>query len=93
VPTTLFGKRDVLNKKPVSGVKFNPLFDVHVRLYTVSTLKILLHEWGFDVESSIGYVVSDSTNHRINLLLAMVNRFFINSPSFAQGLVIKARAV
>jgi hypothetical protein len=87
------GKRDILAKKPVSGLSFNPLFDVHVRLYTLGTLDLLLQEWGFKISDKCGYVVSESSNHRIGYSLDKVNRFFGRFPSLAQGLVLKARAV
>jgi len=87
------GKKDILSKKPVSGVLFNPLYDVHVRLYTVRTLEILFKEWRFEVVDTCGYVVSESTNHNINFALDMINRFFGQFTSLAQGLVLKAKAV
>lgn len=87
------GKRDILSKVPFNIGIFNPLFDVHIRLYTVDTLKILLEEWGFEITDISGYTVSNSTHHKINNLLGFVNKIFGKFPTFAQGLIIKAKAV
>jgi len=88
------GKKDILHKKPVDrSANFNPLFDVHVRLYTVSTLKLLLEENGFRVSESRGYWLSKSSNFKIGGLLDFVNRIFSKFPTLAQGIIITAEAV
>jgi SAM-dependent methyltransferase len=85
------GKKDIFNKRPADrSIKFNPLFDVHVRLYTIPTLKMLLEENGFKVVESRGYWLSKSANFRISSLLDTVNRMFAKIPTLAQGIIMVA---
>jgi len=84
------GKRDILNKYPMKGAIFNPLHDLHVRLYNIQTLEILLEEHGFSIEKYTGYIVSDSYNRKIVLLINMINSIFRYIPKLSQGLIIKA---
>ena len=69
---------------------FNPLHDLHVRLYNLQTLEILLEEHGFSVEESRGYIVSDSYNHKVGILLNTINSIFRFIPKLSQGLIVKA---
>ena len=84
------GKRDILNKHPMKGAIFNPLHDLHVRLYNLQTLQILLEEHGFSVEESRGYIVSDSYTHKVGIILNTINSIFRYIPKLSQGLIIKA---
>lgn len=84
------GVRDILKKAPMTDAVFNPLHDLHVRLYNLQTLELLLNEHGFSVEESRGYVVSDSYNHKIGMILNTINLFFRNFPKLSQGLIVKA---
>jgi len=84
------GKRDILSKHPMKDAIFNPLHDLHVRLYNLQTLVILLEEHGFCVEESRGYIVSDSYNHKVGILLNSINSIFRFIPKLSQGLIVKA---
>jgi SAM-dependent methyltransferase len=87
------GRRDILNKAPVDKVvKFNPLFDVHIRLYTVKSLTILLEEHGFIVENIHGYYQSKSLNFKVGKFLNLINRNISRFPTFAHGIILTAKA-
>lgn len=88
------GKRDILQKSPVDkAVEFNPLFDVHVRLYTISILSILLEQNNFRVVSTHGYWLSKSANFKVGNALDLVNKGFSKIPSLSHGFIITAEAV
>ncbi len=87
------GRRDILSKRPMPDADFNPLFDVHVRLYNIRTLELLMEEWGFRPAGAASYIVWDSSHHKISALLGLANRFFGRFPTLAQGLIVKAAAV
>jgi SAM-dependent methyltransferase len=86
------GRKDIFNKRPYKDAVFNPLFDVHIRLYNLRSLELLLEEWGFSVTASRGYVVSDSTNHKISFPIGTINRICRSFPTLAQGIIVKAVA-
>jgi SAM-dependent methyltransferase len=87
------GQRDILNKAPVDkAIQFNPLFDVHIRLYTVKALKILLEEHGFIVQSVHGYHQSKSLNFKVGNFLNTLNKSISRAPTFAHGIILIAKA-
>jgi SAM-dependent methyltransferase len=85
------GKRDILQKRPIENVQLNPLYDVHIKLYTFATLDILLRGHGFGQLSKSSYSLDRSAHFRINFILKFVNSIFSRINNLAQGIIILGR--
>ena len=84
------GKKDILSKKPFGDIKFNPLYDVHIKLYTIKTLSLLLEHWKLNVLSKSSYTISDSAHHKTGFLINTINKILSIFPSLGHGIIIES---
>ena len=82
------GLRDILNKRPLFDVNLNPLYDVHIRLYTFKTLEILLAEHRFSNFERYSYSVDRSAHFKIRLFIRLINCICEKIKFLAQGIII-----
>ena len=85
------GKRDILQKKDLSSVTLNPLYDVHIKLYTFKTLEILLSAHNFTGFVKSSYSLEKSAHYKIGWPLRVVNRHLGKIHNLAQGVIIIGR--
>ena len=84
------GRKDIFSKKPFIGTKFNPLYDVHIRLYTIKTLTILLDFWNLKVLKFTSYTINDSAHHKTGFIINVINRLFSISPHLGHGIILES---
>ena len=84
------GKKDILSKKPFGNTKFNPLYDVHIKLYTFKTLSLLLEHWKLDVSNKSSYVINDSAHHNTGLIINTINKILSKFPNLGHGILIES---
>lgn len=85
------GKRDILQKLPLNDVKLNPLYDVHIKLYTFDTLEILYRAHDFSNIEKNSYTLDKSAHRNIGWLLKIMNKFFGNFNNLSQGIIMIGR--